>query len=210
MRAEPTVKRAVTFFDGQNLYHAAKEAFGYPYPNYDPVKLATHVATAQNWKLIDVYFYTGIPDIIDDPLWNHFWTAKLAVMGTRKVHTFSRPLRYRNETVHMPDGSTTAILVGREKGIDIRIALDVVNLALEDKFDVAIIFSQDQDISEVADEVRTISQKDNRWIKIACAFPDSPTIHNRRGINGTDWIRIDRTTYDTCIDQVDYRPKKLK
>ena len=28
-----------------------------------------------------------------------------------------------------------------------------------------------------------------------------------RGINGTDWIRIDRATYDACIDPNDYRPK---
>jgi hypothetical protein len=27
---EPPVKRAIAFFDGQNLFHAAKRAFGYP------------------------------------------------------------------------------------------------------------------------------------------------------------------------------------
>ena len=35
MPAEPAIKRAVIFVDGQNLYHAAREAFGYTYPNYD-------------------------------------------------------------------------------------------------------------------------------------------------------------------------------
>jgi hypothetical protein len=48
----------------------------------------------------------------------------------------------------------------------------------------------------------------NRWIKPACAFPTSPTVQKTRGINGTDWIRIDRTTYDACVDPNDYRPKK--
>jgi hypothetical protein len=28
-----------------------------------------------------------------------------------------------------------------------------------------------------------------------------------RGINGTDWIKIDRATYDACLDARDYRPK---
>ncbi len=46
------------------------------------------------------------------------------------------------------------------------------------------------------------------WIKCACAFPVSPTVPKTRGINGTDWIRIDRPTYDACIDPNDYRPKK--
>lgn len=34
MPAEPAIKRTISFFDGQNLYHAAKAAFGYIYPNY--------------------------------------------------------------------------------------------------------------------------------------------------------------------------------
>ncbi len=30
------------------------------------------------------------------------------------------------------------------------------------------------------------------------------------GIYRTDWVKIDRATYDSCIDPRDYRPKKLK
>ena len=33
MSGEPLIKRAVAFLDGQNLFHAASEAFGYTYPN---------------------------------------------------------------------------------------------------------------------------------------------------------------------------------
>ncbi|MFA5786143.1 MAG: hypothetical protein WDA71_04025 [Actinomycetota bacterium] len=73
--------------------------------------------------------------------------------------------------------------------------------------DVALIFSQDQDLSEAADEVRSISIQQNRWIKVASAFPASPTSANRRGINGTEWVRIEREAYDSCIDPFDYRPK---
>ena len=40
MPAEPSVKRTVAFFDGQNLFHAAKKAFGHTFPNFDPLKLA--------------------------------------------------------------------------------------------------------------------------------------------------------------------------
>ena len=93
------------------------------------------------------------------------------------------------------------------KGVDVRIALDVVGKVLEDVCDVALVFSQDQDLSEVADEVRKIARRTGRWIKIASAFPVGPTSRNRRGINNTDWIRIDKKTYDQCIDPRDYRPK---
>jgi hypothetical protein len=68
-------------------------------------------------------------------------------------------------------------------------------------------FNPDQDLSEVADEIRQIARQQLRWIRIACAFPSSPASPNRRGINGTDWIKIDRATYDACLDPRDYRPK---
>ena len=92
---EPTSKRTIVYIDGQNLFNAAKEAFGYPFPNYN------------------------IHDPNIDPDRHHFWVAKLS-----------------------------------------------------------------------------------------CAFPFSPTLRNKRGINSTDWIKMDRTAYDACIDPNDYRRKK--
>lgn len=207
MRIEPNLKRACAFFDGQNLFYAAKKAFGYAYPNYDPSALARAVCSRKGWQLDGVFFYTGIPRIQDDVHWNHFWTAKLAVMGTRGIRTFTRHLRYRNQSIVLPDGSESTVLVGQEKGIDVRIALDVVRMARERLFDVAILFSQDQDLPEVAVEVRSIARSQDRWIKIACAFPVSPTYENERGINHTDWIPIDRQTYNGCLDPNDYRMK---
>jgi len=204
---EPTIKRTRAFIDGQNLFWAARHAFGYRFPNYDPLKLAYAVTQSRGWNLDGVHFYTGIPEISDDEFWNKFWTSRLAVMGSRRIITYSRHLKYRNQNIHLPDGTETTILVGQEKGIDIRIALDVVRMARQNKIDVALIFSQDQDLSEVVDEVRQISIQQNRWIKVACAFPVSPTSTNKRGINGADWIRLDRTAYDACLDKNDYRPK---
>lgn len=208
MPPEPRVKRAFAFFDGQNLFYAAKEAFGYSYPNYDPRLLTDRICASRGWTPAEIHFYTGVPSAVDKPEWNHFWTAKMAVMGTRGIRTFSRPLRYRNQTISLADGTLAVAPVGQEKGVDVRIALDIVRFALEGKYDVALIISQDQDLSEAVQDVVTISILQNRWIKPACAFPISPTVTKSRGINGTDWIRIDRATYDACIDANDYRPKK--
>jgi uncharacterized LabA/DUF88 family protein len=210
MPAERAVKRTSTFFDGQNLFYAAKYAFGYSWPNYDPLKLAQAVCQAQGCQLDATCFYTGLPSPQDDPFWNHFWTAKLARMGRAGIRTFSRHLKYRNQTVQLPGGGSTTVLVGNEKGVDVRLALDVVAAARTNACDVVPIFSQDQDLSEVADEVKAISIQQNRWIKLACAFPVSPTYSNTRGINKTEWVRIDRATYDACLDPNDYRPKRGK
>jgi len=208
MPSVPSIKRAVAFIDGQNLFHGAREAFGYPYPNYDATALATRICQQEAWQLVQVRFYTGIPEPNDNPFWHTFWSRKLAVMGRQGVHVFARPLRYRNQVIKLPNGPIHSILVGEEKGVDVRIALDIVRMAHRGDYDVALVFSQDQDLSEVAEEVRTIAKEQDRWLKIACAYPVSPASRNRRGINKTDWISIDRATYDSCLDLRDYRPTK--
>lgn len=207
MPPEPSIKRAIVFVDGQNLFHAAREAFGYTYPNYDILALARLICQGAGWDLAQARFYTGIPDPSDDPFWSHFWVNKLRTMSWDGIHVYSRTLRYRNRKVRLPDGTEHTFLTGEEKGIDVRIALDVIRMAHRQEYDVAMILSQDQDLSEVAAEIRTIAREQNRWIKLACAFPFSPTTRNRRGIDRTDWIRIERATYDACLDRRDYRPK---
>ena len=78
IRIAPVIKRTVAFFDGQNLFHAAKQVFGYQFSNYDPVLLAEAIAQSRGWTLIETRFYTGVPDAIDSAFWNHFWNAKLS------------------------------------------------------------------------------------------------------------------------------------
>jgi len=150
MAAEPPENpRAVFFVDGQNLFHAAKQAFGYRWPNYDARALAARICGSRHWTLAQTRFYTGVPEVSDDPFWNHFWHAKFAAMGrTPRVHIFWRSLRYRNQTVRLPDGTDHTFLVGQEKGIDVRLALDLVRLAQACLYDVGVIVSQDQDLTE--------------------------------------------------------------
>lgn len=206
MVLEPANKRAVVFIDGQNLFHGVKEAFGYSHPNYDVLVLAKAICAMQGWDFVQARFYTGIPDVDDNKFWHVFWSKKLLTISRQGVYVYSRPLRYRNKRVKLPGGTYATFLTGEEKGIDVRIALDIIRMAHREEYDVALVFSEDQDLSEVAEETRIISQEQNRWIKMACAFPYSPT-HKARGINKTDWIRIDKTIYDSCIDTRDYRPK---
>lgn len=128
-------------------------------------------------------------------------------MGRQGIRVYSRPLRYRNKVVRLVDGTEHTVLTGEEKGIDVRIALDVVRMAHRGEYDVALVFSQDQDLSEVAQEIRTVAREQGRWIKMASAFPASPTARSSRGIDRTDWIPVDRGVYATCLDPRDYRPR---
>jgi len=207
MPVAPNPIKATAFFDGQNLFHSAKAAFGYKFPNFDPVALSKTLCAAKGWELGQVRFYTGVPDVADNAKWNHFWVAKCAQMGREGVHVFTRSLRYRNKEIRLPDGTTHSFLDGDEKGIDLRLALDVIRLAHQKIFDVALLFCRDQDLSELADDIKLISQEQKRWIKMASAYPYSPAVKTFRGIDRTEWCQIDRTMYDSCIDKRDYRPK---
>lgn len=194
MIPEPMPRRCVAFIDGQNLYFAAKEAFGYTWPNYDPKALAELVCMQKGWSLTRVFFYTGIPKRSQQPKWHDFWALKLAVLGKKGIRVFKRSLKYGGGR-----GPT-------EKGIDVRLALDIAKLAYRKEYDVALIFSQDQDLREAVGDAKAIAHEQNRTIEIASAFPFSLTTTNPRGIRGTDWITIDKTAYDSCIDPADYRP----
>lgn len=202
--------KAIVFVDGQNLYGAAKDAFAYTYPNYDIKLLSQYVCSSRGWTLIDIHFYTGVPDSQDNPFWHAFWALKLSYMGRSGVKIFNRPLRYHNKSWKCQACSKVyTSLVGHEKGVDVRIALDVIRLAHEQAYDVAVIFSQDQDLTEVVDEVKIISAEQKRPIKVVSAFPLSPTSKNKRGISKVDWIKIDKKAYDSCIDTNDYYPKGI-
>ncbi|HOH29265.1 MAG TPA: NYN domain-containing protein [Candidatus Hydrogenedentes bacterium] len=159
--------------DGQNLYHGAREAFGYSYPNYDIGALAQTLCSVRGWMLLQTRFYTGVPDACDSERWHKFWSAKLLAMSRQGIHTYSRSLRYRNKVVTLPDGRDTSIRTGEEKGIDVRIAIDIIRMAHRREYDVALVFSQDQDLSEVARELRVIAKEQARWIKMSSAYPEN-------------------------------------
>lgn len=113
--------------------------------------------------------------------------------------------------------SATATFISREHGKDKDSALTVQDdwtfdlqlmTRFADGYDVAVVFSQDHDLSEVADEIKLISSEQRRWIKMIPAFPYHAGAPNMRGINHTDWLRIDKATYDSCLDPFDYRAAK--
>ena len=207
---EPAAKKAVAFIDGQNLYHHAKAAFGHTHPNFDPNRLFDAICRRMGWLNGGVRFYTGVPPAKNDPFWHGYWSNRLLAMRRNGIHVTSRPLRYYREEIQRDNDETTVIGVPVEKGIDVRLALDVIRLARERQYDVGLIFSQDQDLAEVVPDVRDISRAQKRWIKLVSAFPSGPNASARRGIHGTDWLRISQDEYDACLDLRDYRPNKAR
>ena len=194
--------KTIVFIDGQNLYHAAKDAWvdshagsvpnPYKWPSYDVEKLSKSlVERVPSRALSQIRFYTGVPGS-QNPFWRDFWSNKLRFLRSREVYVY--------------EGRISS--GGQEKGVDVSIAIDLIRLTYERSYDVAVIVSQDSDFVPAVKLAKEIARGQNRRVTIESAF--IPRNWNRalsRGIDATDWVPIDKATYDSCFDPTDYRPR---
>lgn len=193
--------KTIVFFDGQNLYHLAKEMWAprpqvggspYGYPSYDVEKLADALVKLDGQRILaEIRFYTGVPDPHEDYFWHGFWNNKLRYLASRGIHVYRGRIN--------PGG--------QEKGVDVSLAIDLIRLTYEQKYDAAIIVSQDWDFGPAVALAKLIAKDQKRYLRFFSAFPyESNPTRARRGIPGTAWIHIDKKLYDSCYDPSDYRP----
>lgn len=178
--------RVIAFFDGQNIYHGSKTAFPDAGEDYNPIALAKLLADRSGWQLVQTRFYSGIHDANRNPALARIWRRRLRRMQYDGCVTTTRKLAYDSRGY------------AREKGIDLRIALDVIRLVLDRRMDVALLFSQDNDFAELADEIRHLNRSTDHITRIASAFPEGASLKNPTGIAKTDWIRFNRADWDRC------------
>lgn len=197
---------AAIFIDGSNLYHAAKEAFGFV--KHDVAALAREICQKKGWDCGAINFYSGVPTKEHDPVGFDRWDKRIAVMKQQNINVVTRPLTYRTKKVFGPNGEENVSLHTGEKGIDVRLALDMVRAAYEKTADVFIVFSQDQDLSEACMEVKRIKEDQKQSVRICSAFPVSEKSHNNRGIRDVERITIDLETYNKCLDGRAYHKSK--
>ena len=95
----------------------------------------------------------------------------------------------------------------QEKGVDVSLAIDLVQATHEIRYECAIIVSQDWDFGPATRLAKEIAKSQGRTVEIESAFPVVPGSSSRRGIPSTTWVHINKSTYDACFDPTDYRPK---
>lgn len=185
----------IVFFDGQNIYRGAlgkwrtpaSDTYIYTWPSYDVKKLATAVASKTDGRTISqIRFYTGVPTSYQNPRWNSFWEKKIKHLKSQGVEIYQGAISQHHT----------------EKGVDVKLAVDLIRLTYEKKYELAIILSQDRDFEPAIKLAKEIAIDQSRELMFESHFivGDSD-----RGIPGTTWIPIDKTTYDACSDSNDYR-----
>jgi uncharacterized LabA/DUF88 family protein len=142
--------RIAVFIDYQNCYGAARDAFHRPgaharYGHFHPRDMAELLAAkgGPDYDLTFVGVYCGIADRRRDPRTSAARARQVAAWRRHGgVTAVTRPLRY-------PRGWPRE--KAQEKGIDVKIAIDALMLAVQRKYDIAVIASCDSDLAPLAE-----------------------------------------------------------
>ncbi len=211
-RTDPEA-RVMVFIDGQNVFKACERNFGRGLVH--PCLLGALIA--KDRRLVGIRYYSGVHDPRKEPRSNAAANRRHALARRTGVTVVERTLRYRWEwgidtdalgdpSKHQgPPPTVTAIPFQRprEKGIDLALALDVVDLALRGLMDVAVIVSSDNDITEVARVVHSMTRAKGKVNVEAAVINDG-----RRPIlmQHYDYTQqLNRNDFEQIRDEFDYR-----
>ncbi len=129
-------KKAIVFVDGNNWYHNVKTIFRKP-KVVDIRKLAKLVCDKFDLDLVEVRYYNSIPDIEmgEETYYKHM----VFLAGLKKKGLSVN-------TAHLKKIKAEGKMLRVEKGIDVMIASDMINLSLvKGVCDVCILVSGDAD-----------------------------------------------------------------
>lgn len=180
-------ERVTFFFDWQNIYKRARESFDEPYaePRFGqvhPVDLACVLLdkykanTGREATLHEVRIYRGKPsNACDANAYSAFQRQTSKWLTNNKIVCTFSELRYPHDwDSHTRTGSYPV----REKGVDVALAVDVVDLANKREYDHAIVMSADYDLVPAIKRVYEARIKD----------PEAPSI-NVAAWEGNDRIK---------------------
>lgn len=173
-----TQQRVVCFIDGANLYSHLRDTFG-----SGRVKLAElcHLLAGKGRRLIQWRYYAAaIPQgSTPDEL-------KKYAAQQRFFHFVQRHRKGELRLGRFQCDETGRL---REKGVDVLLAVDLVRLAAENRYDTAIVLSGDGDLVPAMDVVQQVYHK-----RVEVALPQVQAYHVRHAADS--YIEITSGLFD--------------
>jgi len=129
------------FIDGSNVYHSLRAEFHRTDLDYS--KLATCLTDGRDCQR--TYFYGALVDQFRDP--NGFKDQQRFLTYLKNLDYFEvrmGSLVYRGHPVPVPI----------EKGVDVRLAVDMLTRAYREQYDVAVLVSGDNDFTDLVQAVK--------------------------------------------------------
>jgi uncharacterized LabA/DUF88 family protein len=203
------VDRVAVFVDYENVYWSAREAFHAGQPtsrrlgHINPEALgATLTAMGRSPRTLQsVRVYRGMPSPVLDPRGYRAWRAQIAQWEKAGVTVVSRVLRYPPGWPHAAPGEHP-----QEKGIDVALALDVVDLAHRGAYDVAIIVSVDSDLLPALEMIQRMEMGgQGPHVEVAAWSSPGRYPHRLRTPRRNVWCHwLDAAAYEQVRDGTDY------
>lgn len=206
--------RVVVFIDGQNAFQECRRLYGHGETH--PLLLADRLK--QGRRLVGVRYYSGVHDPTKNPRGRQRTDRRHNLMRNVGVTVVERQLRYRWEWGFDPNalpdprqnkGVTRQVAVTpyqrpREKGIDLSIGLDVIDLALQGYMDIAVIVSSDNDLCEAARATHAATVVTGARVSVeAAVFNDRAQAVLLNHYDYTHQLRY--AEFDAARDNFDYR-----
>lgn len=205
------------FIDGWNLHRSCERAFDHG--QVHPLLLGRQLAGDRN--LARVSYFIGVPDHRVDKPSAQKRTRQLAVMEATGVRVSARKLKYRWEWKldkwSMPhpakhegkelDAKVTSINQGREKGVDVALALEAFYAAQHPNIDAVIIVSADSDLNLISEQVSRLPESIGARVENAVVNRHNKVVINR----AFAWShQIDKDMFATIRDDTEYSKKLPK
>lgn len=155
-------KRVVVLIDYENMHRCAMDAFKLRNGHFSPWALGQRIVDVRNANgsnvpsiLHQVRVYRGLPDSRRQPTANAANQAQTEAWRRTcpkrdSLFIYRRPLRYPPD---WPNGRGSP----QEKGVDVALAVDLVQMTYQGAVDVAVVCSHDTDLSPALDVVSTVS-----------------------------------------------------
>ena len=181
-------ERVQIFIDGGNFYHLALKRLGLQDGQFDFNALALFLANGRIISDMGKRLYVGtISERADDPrstfamarqraLFSHLksdhWEMKTSTLKSRieelvidgRVKDFKRLLKAGIRRIQFQRF--------REKGIDVKLATDLITAAMDNRYDTAIVVSSDADLIPAIDWVRHRAKKKVEYVGFSIPDPD--------------------------------------
>lgn len=141
----------VVFVDLQNTYHFLKEAARVQANSFRLVDFIHSWLHTHGMKADEVRIYTGVHRKEREPERHARMLEQLEKVEASGARVFTLPLHYQLDR-------TTGLVRAIEKGIDVRIASELIQSVAEEGVEHAILFTQDNDLSQAVAVATAIAE----------------------------------------------------
>lgn len=217
-------ERVCIFIDGGNFYHLVLKKLSLHELDFDFEAFALFLANERNISDMGKRFYVGTvrekegdlrsveamsrQNSLFTTLRNTKWEIKTSKLKTRieEIIIDSRVAEYKK--INKLGIRKITIERMREKGIDVKLATDLIVGAVDNKYDTAIIVSSDSDLIPAIDWVRHRGRKGVEYIGFSIPDPGNPKNHTTPLLSMISRTNIQRTLVESDV-RAFVRPKLI-